>query len=49
MIYSKDFFKHFMMIHKFAKLVFMGRWKFPHVRAIANIAIEEIYYWVAGI
>ena len=49
MICFKYFLKHFiMMIHKFTKLVFMGRWKFPHVRAIANFAIEEIFYWVVG-
>ena len=36
------------MIHKFTKLVFMGRWKYPHVRAIENFAIEEIFYWAVG-
>ena len=36
------------MIYKFTKLVFMGRWKFPHMRAIANFAIEEIFHWVVG-
>ena len=45
----RTFFKHFiMMIHKFTKLVFMGWWKFPHVRAIENFAIEEIFYWIVG-
>ena len=38
-----------MMIHKFTKLVAMGWWKFPHVRAITNFSIEEIFYWVVGI
>ena len=43
------FLKHFiLMIHKFTKLVFMSRWKFPHVRAIENFATEEIFYWVVG-
>ena len=37
------------MIQKFTKIVFMGRWKFPNVRAIANFATEEIFYWVVGI
>ena len=49
MICSKNFLEHFMMIHKFTKLVFVGRWKFRHVRTIANFAIEEIDYWVVGI
>ena len=46
----KEFFlKHFiMMIDKFTKLVFMGRWKFPHVRGIENFAIEKFFYWVVG-
>ena len=49
MICLRIFFKHFiMMIHRFTELVFMGRWKFPHVRAVANFAIEEIFYWVVG-
>ena len=43
------FLKHIvMMIHKFTELVFMDRWKFPHVRAIENFATEEIFYWVVG-
>ena len=43
------FLKHFILIiHQFTKLMFMGRWKFPHVRAIENFATEEIFYWVVS-
>ena len=46
---KRIFLKHFIMIiDKFTKLVFMSRRKFPHVRAIENFAIEEIFCWVVG-
>ena len=54
MICPKDFF--FFFFEKFYhggtqiyQISAQGRWKFSHVREIANFVIEEFFYWVVGI